>query len=240
MRRVLLATTLLTCVVSAVGTVPAQAMLQISVDVDGSTSFASSLTGSLSVPSLTLDGVTVFGSLSQSFGTPRTPNGVNFLNTSSLQVTNNSGATRDITVTVGDTDFHPNVWYASTAGSGVWAEAGDSSITMTWFGDALNRQGATTVSDTPGTLLDTFTNTSNGGLNDSFSHNGVGEFPFQLTSPFSFTEKATFTLNSGGMLVNRGQSIAAVPELSTWAYLAVGAGFLAWAVSRARSRNIVA
>ena len=237
MRNLLLATTLL----AAVGTNPANAMLQISVDVDGFTSFASSPSGTLNVPSLTLDGVTVFGSLSQSFGNPTTPNGTNFLNTSSLQVTNNSGASRDITVTVGDTDFHPNVWYAFTAGSGVWAEAGDSTITMKWWGDALNRQGATTVSDTPGTLLDTFTDTSNGGLNDSFSHNGKGEFPTQLTSPFSFTEQATFTLVSGGMLVNRGQSIAAVPELSTWAMFGIGLGFMAWgAATRKKARELSA
>ena len=70
---------------------PAHAMLQIAVDVDGFTEHDSSPTGSLVVPAFTLDGVTVSGSLSQSFGTPRTPNGTNFLNTSSLQVTN-SGA----------------------------------------------------------------------------------------------------------------------------------------------------
>ena len=226
------------CILAA-ASVPAAAMLQISVDVDGFTSFASSPSGTLNVPSLTLDGVTVFGSLSQSFGTPRTPNGTNFLNTSSLQVTNNSGASRDIIVTVGDTDFHPNVWYASTAGSGVWADAGDSHITMNWFGDPLNRQGATTVTDTPGVLLDTFSNTSDGGLNDSFSHNGKGEFPTQLTAPFSFTEQATFTLVNGGMLVNRGQSIAAVPEPATWAMVAIGFGFMAWgAMARKRMREL--
>ena len=232
MKKLLLAAALL-----ASTALPAAATLQISVDVNGFTEHDSSPTGTLVVPAFSLDGVTVSGSLSQSFGTPRTPNGINFLNTSSLQVTNNSGGLRTIEVTVGDTDFHPNVWYASTAGSGVWAEAGLlSHITMNWYGDALNRQGATTVSDTPGTLLDTFSNTSNGGLNDSFSHNGVGEFPFQLTSPFSFTEQATFTLVNGGMLINRGQSVAAVPEPKTWAMLGIGLGAMAL-VSLMRSRK---
>ena len=217
--------------------IPAMATLQIAVDVNGFTESDSSPTGTLVVPAFTLDGVTVSGSLSQSFGTPRTPNGTNFLNTSSLQVTNNSGGLRTIEVTVGDTDFHPNVWYASTAGSGVWAEAGLlSHITLDWFGDALNRQGASTASDTPGALLDSFSDTSNGGLNDSFSHNGVGEFPFQLTSPFSFTEQATFTLVNGGMLINRGQSVAAVPEPKTWAMLGIGFGLMAL-VSLMRSRK---
>ena len=224
----------------AFGAAPAHAMLQIAVDVDGFTEHDSSPTGSLVVPAFTLDGVTVSGSLSQSFGTPRTPNGTNFLNTSSLQVTNNSGALRTIEVTVGDTDFHAPVWYAFTAGSGVWADAGLlSHITMNWFGDALNRQGATTVSDTPGTLLDTFSNTSDGGLNDSFSHNGKGEFPSQLTSPFSFTEQATFTLINGGMLINRGQSVAAVPEPSTWAMMLIGFAGLAWGhMTRRRMRTL--
>ena len=231
MKQILLAATILAGLAA-----PAAAMLQIAVDVDGFTEHDSSPTGTLVVPAFTLDGVTVSGSLSQSFGNPVTPNGTNFLNTSSLQVTNNSGGLRTIEVTVGDTDFHPSVWYASTAGSGVWAEAGIlSHITMNWFGDALNRQGATTVSDTPGVLLDTFSNTSNGGLNDSFSHNGVGEFPTQLFSPFSLTEQATFTLVNGGMLINRGQSIAAVPESSTWAMLGVGFGLMAWLGQKRRS-----
>ena len=239
MKASLLAGAAIAALSTAIAVPPAHATLQIAVDVNGFTEHDSSPTGTLVVPAFTLDGVTVSGSLSQSFGTPRTPNGVNFLNTSSLQVTNNSGALRTIEVTVGDTDFHPDVWYASTAGSGVWAEAGLlSHITMNWFGDALNRQGATTVSDTPGTLLDTFSNTSNGALNDSFSHNGVGEFPFQLTSPFSFTEQATFTLVNGGMLINRGQSIAAVPEASTWAMVLagfVGLGWGAWTRRHART-----
>ena len=230
---------LLTAALLASTAIPAAATLQISVDVNGFTAFDSSATNLLSLSSLTLDGVTVSGSLSQSFGTPRGagPGGANFLNTSSLIVTNNSGALRTITVTVGDTDFHPNVWYASTAGSGVWAEAGLlSHITMNWFGDPLNRQGATTVTDTPGVLLDTFSNTSNGGLNDSFSHNGTGEFPTQLFAPFSLTEQATFTLVNGGELINRGQSVAAVPESSTWALMGVGFGLVAL-LGVKRSRN---
>ena len=40
-------------ILAAIGANPAHAMLQISVDVDGFTSFASSPTGSLTVPALT-------------------------------------------------------------------------------------------------------------------------------------------------------------------------------------------
>lgn len=205
---------------------PAHATLQVSIDVNGFTDFASSPTGTLAVASFTLDGVTVSNALEQSFGTPRTPLGINILNTSSLQLTNNSGATRIIKVTVGDTDFHPPVWVASTAGSGVWVGAGDlSHITMNWFGDPLNQQGASTVNDTPGILLDTFSNTSNGDLNDGFSHNGEGFFVGQLFAPFSFTEQATIVLAAGGSLINRGQSVAAVPEPASWVMM--GLGFMA-------------
>ena len=207
---------------------PAHAMLQIAVDVNGFTAFDSSATGTLNVPTMTLDGVTVSGSLSQSFGTPITP-GTDFLNTSSLQVTNNSGGLRTITVTVGDTDFHYPAWSWFSAGSGTWARAGTlSHITMNWFGDALNRQGADNAFDTPGALLDTFSDTSNGVLNNAFSHNGSGDFPSQLMDPFSMTEQATFTLVNGGELINRGQSIAAIPEASTWAMLLAGFAGLGW------------
>ena len=216
-------------ILAGVGATPAHATLQIAVDVNGFTAFDSSPTGSLSVPSLTLDGVTVSGSLSQSFGTPITP-GTDFLNTSSLQVTNNSGGLRTITVTVGDTDFHYPVWTWFSAGSGTWARAGTlSHITMNWFGDALNRQGADNAFDTPGALLDTFSDTSNGVLNNAFSHNGSGMFPSQFEDPFSLTEQATFTLVNGGELINRGQSIAAIPETSTWAMLIAGFVGLAFA-----------
>ena len=156
------------------------------------------------VPAPTPDGAGLLEPLSQSFGTPITP-GTDFLNTSSLQVTNDSGGTRDITVTVGDTDFHYPVWAWFSAGSGTWARAGTlSHITLNWFGDALNRQGATTAFDTPGALLDTFSDTSNGVLNNAFSHNGSGFFSTQLQDPFSMTEQATFTLVNGGELIDCG------------------------------------
>ena len=223
MKTILLAAALL-----ASTSAPSLATLQIAVDVNGFTAFDSSATGTLSVPTMTLDGVTVSGSLSQSFGTPITP-GTDFLNTSSLQVTNNSGGLRTITVTVGDTDFHYPAWAWFTAGSGTWARAGTlSHITMNWFGDALNVKERTPPSTPPARCLDTFSDTSNGVLNNAFSHNGSGYFATQLEDPFSLTEQATFTLVNGGELINRGQSIAAIPEPSTWAMLLGGFGLMAF------------
>jgi hypothetical protein len=102
----------------------------------------------------------------------------------------------------------------------VWQNAIGSTITLNWYNDPANAQGADTAGDTPGALIDTFTSTAVLAA-DSFSHNGSGAVSDGAL--FSMTEQATGTLNAGATLLNRGQteikSVTAVPEPGSLALL---------------------
>lgn len=129
---------------------------------------------------------------------------------------------------VSDTDFTGPVFAFQTAGSGVWQNAIGSTITMRWWDDPANRQGADNPTDTPGNLIDSFTHAATT-IVDSFSHDGSG--PIGDKGPFSMTEESVFTLTPFGQLVNRGQTEVklAVPEPSTWAMMALGFAGLGYA-----------
>jgi hypothetical protein len=73
-----------------------------------------------------------------------------------LSIINLTNTTKTITVAVSDTDFTGPVVSFETAGSGVWQNALGSAITMNWFDDPENKQGANSPIDTPGNLIDTF------------------------------------------------------------------------------------
>jgi hypothetical protein len=132
----------------------------------------------------------VNGSLQTSVGTVLTP-GVPTLNTGSFSIINNNHVPVTITVAVGDINFLAPVSIFDASGSGTWqnGSAGQkvagSKITMEWFDDPLNRQGAGTPFSAPGNLLATFTETATGNA-DSFA----GSFTGLVTdaSDFSMTE----------------------------------------------------
>jgi PEP-CTERM motif len=207
---------------------PAQATLQVIAEVNGMISPCvdnalcdTNLTiGIIQVANGTLNGVQINGSIQTSTGTPATP-GFDTLNTSSLSIINLTPLTKTVTVVVSDTDFKGPVTSFQTAGSGVWQNAIGAKITMTWFDDPENRQGADNPTDTPGNPIDSFTNTATLFV-DSFSHDGIGTV--SDSGPFSMTEEAVFTLTPFGQLINRGQSEVklAVPEPSTWAMMLLG------------------
>jgi hypothetical protein len=208
---------------------PASATLQIAVDVSGDTFFCADngacdtnpAVGIVQVANGTINGVTVNGSIQASTRSP------NFLSTSSLSIINDTASTKAITVAVGDTDFFGPATKVLFTGSGVWQSAFHSDITMNWFVDAANTQGAATATDTPGALVGAFADTA-GPILDSFSTDGSGSIHL-LPGEFSMTEQAVIDLTAGGQLINRGQDMNAVPEPSTWALTAIGFGFLAWA-----------
>jgi hypothetical protein len=207
---------------------PAHATLQVAVDVSGTTFFCADNTacdtnpavGVIQVANGVINGVVVNGSIQTSTGTPANP-GVASLNTSSLSIINTTALEKDITVAVGDTNFLGPVRSFEGAGSGTWQNAIGSTITLNWFDDPANVQGASTATDTPGNLIGTFSNTATS-LVDSFSHNGLG--PVFDSGPFSMTEQAIFDLNPFGQLINRGQAEIklAIPETSTWAMMLLG------------------
>jgi hypothetical protein len=203
---VLLGGTVLSAVPSA------HAGLIISGDISGSTFTCvdnniacdtNPATGTIQLANQTINGVAVNGSIQTSQGTPANPNALDILNTSSLSIINNSGANRNITFTVGDTNFRGPVNTFDTAGSGTWQTAVGSNITMNWYNDPTNQQGAESASDTPGTLVDTFSHAPVR-IADAFSHTDTG--PISDPSLFSMTIQATGLLTPGAQLLNRGQN----------------------------------
>src|SRR5688572_9859683 len=121
--------------------VPAKAALQLAANISG-TAFScvdqaacdnNPLVGFLGLGTaaapLIVNGVSVFGSLHIATGIPGNP-GPNLLTSSSLNVTNLSGADRDIEVAVGATSFSGPAASFSTSGSGTWVNTAGSSIAL--------------------------------------------------------------------------------------------------------------
>lgn len=226
--------------------VPARATLQVSADVSGAIDTCvdnaacdkNPAVGTIQVGDVLINGVQVNGSIQTSTGTPANP-GQDSLNTSSLSIINTTNTLKSITVAVSDTDFQGPVFSFKTASASTWQNAIGSSITLNWFDDPGNAQGADTPFDTPGNLIDTFSNTATL-LVDSFNHDGSGVVTD--SGPFSMTEQAIFTLTPFGQLVNRGQAEvkSAIPEPSTWAMMVLGFAGLGYAAFRRAAKSRVA
>jgi hypothetical protein len=185
----------------------AQAALMISGDIGGTTFHCvdqdfscdtNALVGTLQLSNQTINGVSINGSIQSSTKEA----GNNVLSTSSLSIVNNSGSSKTIQFTVGDTGFIGPATEVFTSGSGTWSNAVGSSLTDTWFDDPANAQGAETVGDTPGTAVDTFTANALARA-DSFSHSEIN--PVNDPGLFSMTLNASGTLVNGGSLVSNGE-----------------------------------
>jgi len=207
----------------AFGMAPANAVLQIAWDfggtaggcVDNAACDTNNATGTLQLGDQTIGGLQINGSIQTS-----TKGSTNILNTSSLSVINTTGSNINYALAVGDTGFVGPVTSFSASGSGTWQTAAGSTITMNWYNDAGNDQGASSTTDAPGVLLHSFADTA-GPLTDAFSTSLVG--PANDPSLFSMTETAAGTLVAGGQLVSRGQTeiktSQAVPEPGSLALL---------------------
>jgi hypothetical protein len=160
--------------------------------------------GSLVLESSTAIGISV-GQVNN-VATPPFPGAPNLLSSSGVTVTNTTSVTVDFDVAISSTDFTPVANQALTTGSGTWSlVALGSSITMSWFNDPNNAQGAEDAFDTPGILLDTFTAFAPATEPFSFSHNG-GPFAVNDPDPFSMTMSFHLTLTPGDSLISRGQA----------------------------------
>lgn len=194
---------------------PAHAVLQISSLVNGVTFHCAdgdacdldTNPGSLQIGPQNFAGVTLQGSLQE-----QEVGGVNFLNTSSLQLANTTTADATVAVAVGGTGFTGPVNQFTASGSATFQTAAGSTIRLRYYGDTADDQGADTPSDTPGSLLadsGLYTAVSRA---DSMNFNTAG--PFVDPDDHSLTLLATGTLVAGGKVVNRGQTIVTqfIPE----------------------------
>lgn len=205
---------------------PAFAVLQLSSEFNGITFNCADqqascdlnpAVGILDVGNQTIGGVVVNGSIQT-----QTIGAVNILNTSSLSVTNTNAFTVPLEVTVSGTSFTgPNNTF-DASGSGTFQQAIGSSITLTWYDDPANAQGAAFPGDTPGDLVASFSKTATL-IADSFSTSFSGS----VNDPglFSMTLDAVGELTAGGVLLSRGQTLLkaeAVPEPGSLALLGAG------------------
>lgn len=192
---------------------PAKAGLQLAANVSGvlfscadqaacDNNPAVGFLGIGTVVPLAINGVQVAASLHFIQDTSSTDT----ISSSSLTVTNTSGAARNITVAVGADDFSggpTGTW--SSAGSGTFLNSLGSSMDLGFFIDSANNQPADNSTDTPGVQVDSFTFTSLTNP-DAFSHNGAGG-PVATNTNYSMTLQFEFDLNDGGSLVSRGQAL---------------------------------
>lgn len=167
-----------------------------------------------------IGGLDIQGSLyTQTIGTH------NVLNSGSLLIENNTGATINGSLAVGGTGFLGPITQANVSGSGTWEDASGSTIFMRWFNDPANVQGGLNPGAVqPGILLSTFGDVAGPGT-DSFSHtlNGI---PVIDPAAFGMTLQFDLSLVANGNLVSRGQTItkdqALVPEPGSMALLGIG------------------
>ena len=233
MRTIVLATASMLAL--AAGMAPANAVLQISGSVggiavqcaDGQACDTNPNPNQLSVGDTILGGVQFIGSSQTAVVGPPS----NKLDSSSFQIINNSGGSVAIALAVSSTSFTAPTSLYSASGGGTFETAAGSAITLAFYADAANGQGADSPTDATGTSLFTGSHTAVG-LTDTFQLNS-GTLPLVETGPFSMTLLASGTLVNGGSLVGRTQAlvtdVTAVPEPGSLALLGgalFGLGFL--------------
>jgi hypothetical protein len=231
----------------------AQATLQAAVNLDGGASLLAcdqNLCAGGAVPTfldtnptlgvLATDPI-VIGLVSASFAVQTSVKGpLNTLSSGGTVIQNTDGVAHTLQLTIGDTDFLGPANTFTATGSGTWVDPtapalfGGSAITMSWFNDPANGQGAEFAGDTPGLLLAIATDTPVDGIpNQSFGGPGG---PFNVSgavldpADFSMTLDNTLVLGPGIRLESRGQAVSkplvAVPMPPTAWLVVLGGVFV--------------
>ena len=149
--------------------------------------------GQLALSAIVVNGVFLAGSFSSSGTLP-----VNLLSTSSAAAINQSGATRNVTIAVGDRNFVGPVSSIITTGSGTFLFNKGNGIALNYYVDNANTQGGERFNDTPGVLVDTFSFTQTLPFTQAFSHDGTS--PFATSALFSMTDQFSFRLRAGASM----------------------------------------
>ena len=229
---------LLAAALAALVSAPANAALLLAIDSNGAQacasdnnagcSFGTPISDVNALPNqmafggspIIVGGLEVLGSSqSATYGPP-----TNILNTACFQVTNVSNVNQVGNIAISATDFTPPISFTSVSGSGTLQLAQGSTVTMRWYADAANGQGAQTSTDTPGLLLHTCSFTA------PDASEAIACSPPDIATPFgapySMTLFTSFTLTPGGTLVGRSQTelaeVNAVPEPMTLSLMGLG------------------
>lgn len=233
MKKLLLTTALL----GAVGATPAYALLQLSIDVNGTV--FSCADGNLSCDVsggannvLTID-QTINGVFTQ---ITLTDSSSGQLSLSAANITDKDGTAHSITFIASNTDFAVPVNQIEESGSLTSQTNIGGAFTAKFWADTLNTQGANPL-NTPGSLLFT---TAGSITTDPQAFQGNNLSAFVANSPFSMTEGVNISLNAGGTITGfdeNMQSINAIPEPGTWALMGTGFALLSLLGLRKRNRT---
>jgi hypothetical protein len=208
---------------------PAQAVLMLSADINGSTVSCADqqascdtnpAVGQLQLANQTVAGVQFLGSAQTQVIGP-----TNSLNSSSAQFINSNAGPVNLSLAVGGTDFMGPVAVFSASGGGTFQSAIGSSIDLTFFGDPANGQGGENPTDLPGSMLadSGVINVTDTTQTIAFNQEGI----FADPDLYSHSLGTTVLLTGGGSFVGRNQTIVTsqvipVGEPGSLALLGVG------------------
>jgi len=224
---------------------PVGATLQLSANINGTifncadqqacdTNLA---VGQLAIADQTISGVRIVGSSQIAFA-----GGLNFLNTSSFQIVNETLAAATVILAISGVDFLGPANGYDASGSGTFQNGVGSTINITYYADAANQQGADNPLDLPGIQLATFSDVA-GTLADAFSFNSSGAFTSLGLFSMSLGTQGTLAAWNGIIgqnptLVGRSQTLLIpqlIPEPAPLALLGIGLAGLGFVRSRQRS-----
>lgn len=193
-----------------------------------------------------------FGDITVGFASQTADKGaLNSLSSSGTQIENSGTVPHTIVFTISDIGFLGPALTITATGSGTWVDPvnvdaafGPSAITMAWWNDPANTQGANTPGDTPGQLAfgPSLFDPVDGTNLQSFAFNSGANQPLGIPDPglFSMTLDNTLVLGPGIRLESRGQ-VESKPQVvpAPLSLLLVGLGLLGLVGMRQRLAMLV-